>query len=253
MSVRTLVPGVALAMFSSFSHSASVCAAPAEGLAEALALTSGAKTAITEYVMNTGAWPAAGDTSVLGSSAGYSGTWVDHIDLFAGGVVQVTFKESLGSGRLQVRPHSSDPWQQPLTWICESPDIPDIGQVAGCAFTGVAFGPEVAMLAGGLKTSVTEYRLQNATWPVPADPSVIGPPTSYAGTHVARIDLAANGVLDVTLRPSAGSGHVKFTPGASAAGAVMWACTSPDIAGIGSLLLGCSFTSTARIGKNPAH
>ena len=233
--MRTIVLGAALAAVSSGAG-----ATPPAAIAEALASAGGAKTGIAEHAANYGAWPAAADANIVGAPTSYAGTYVARLDLRSSALVEVTLNAATGGGHIRLRPQNPDPWHQPIAWACESPDIADIGQQAGCAYTGVPFGPEVAATAAGPKTAVVEYRMNYEAWPAAADPGIVDAPTSYAGTYVARLDLAANGVLHITLKPSAGGGHVALTP--SAAGwTVTWACTSPDIANIASVLAGCTY------------
>jgi hypothetical protein len=238
--MRTIVLGAVLS-----AVSVQAGATPPAALAEAVAATGGVKTGIAEYALTWGKWPAAADPDVVGAPKSYAGANVARLDLYAGAVVEVTLNAAAGGGHIRVRPANPDPSHQPIAWLCESPDVPDIDRLPGCNRAAMAFGPEVLAIAAGLKTAIAEHRMNYAAWPAAADPQIVESPTRYAGTHVARIDLAAHGVLRVTLQPSAGGGHLVLTPDAPGS-SIVWTCTSPDIVKVASAVDDCTYAPHLR-------
>jgi type IV pilus assembly protein PilA len=53
-------------------------------------------------------------------------------------------------------------------------------------------------LASDLKAGIGEYYAQNGSWPTLANLGISGGATSKAGKYVSQIDIAANGVINIT-------------------------------------------------------
>ncbi|MEJ7136843.1 pilin [Amphibiibacter pelophylacis] len=83
---------------------------------EGLTLASGAKTAVTEYYANNGAWPTANDKA--GLPATIKGKSVDNVQVGADGVITVTFSTKVDDAThnlLTLTPQDKD---GSLQWAC---------------------------------------------------------------------------------------------------------------------------------------
>lgn len=105
-----------------------------------------------------------------------------------------------------------------------------------------ALGAEVVAVSNGPKLAVLEYAQNHGVWPPPGDPSVIAAPETYAGVHVARLDLLGAGVIRVTLKAADGGGSVLLRPRDDLR---IWDCQSADIADVGQQIDGCEGTAPA--------
>lgn len=128
MSMLAIVVGAVLA-----AGKPQVAAVPdAAAIGEALALAAGLKTAVAEYRMTYGKWPAQADPAVVELPGNYAGNYVTSIDLAADGVLRVTFKRSVGGMHVELTP---DERPYGIVWSCTSPDIADIASMSeGCTY-----------------------------------------------------------------------------------------------------------------------
>lgn len=104
---------------------------------EAVGLLSEFRVYVTEFYLNRGIWPIAGDPQIVAAPTSYARTWVTRFDLFAGGVMAVTLNRQAGGGSIWLFPVVSPDPKVPIYWQCRSPDRPSIGQlVPGCTYSG---------------------------------------------------------------------------------------------------------------------
>jgi type IV pilus assembly protein PilA len=83
-------------------------------------------------------------------------------------------------------------------------------------------------LASDLKAGIGEYYAQNGTWPTLAQVGVSGGATSKSGKYVLSVDVAANGVINVTYGLQANTNidmdilSIRAAPNAN--GDLVWVC-----------------------------
>jgi len=95
-------------------------------------------------------------------------------------------------------------------------------------YTKRAHVSEGLTLAGGAKTSITEYYASKGEWPDSAsDAGISG---TITGNAVSSVKVTADtGVITITYNTKADSGKtVKMTP-TNAAGSIKWDCTGGDM------------------------
>ena len=88
-------------------------------IAGGLSLASGAKSAVTEYYQDRGAFPGDNATAGLSAPASIAGKYVTQVAVAAGGVIQVTFgndaNQRISGASLSMTPTNQD---GSVTWAC---------------------------------------------------------------------------------------------------------------------------------------
>lgn len=90
-------------------------------------------------------------------------------------------------------------------------------------------------LASAAKTSVSEYRVSQATWPTSNLQAGVAAAASIASKYVSGVNIAGNGLITVTFTASvdstASGDTVIFTPTIRVAGgaAVDWSCRTGNL------------------------
>ena len=99
-------------------------------VAEGLSLMSGSKTAVAEVAMVTGDFPATNTAAKLAAKGDITGTYVDTVEVGAGGVITAKFKTELmgahakiASKTLTLTPAGLNTGS--ITWACAGTDIAD--------------------------------------------------------------------------------------------------------------------------------
>ena len=81
--------------------------------------------------------------------------------------------------------------------------------------------------ASMFKVAIAEYYMSMGKWPTSSEDAGLGPPASFAGGAVARIDIGAEGVITIALTEAlAAGGRIRLTPQADPQSYVIdWRCS----------------------------
>jgi type IV pilus assembly protein PilA len=85
-------------------------------VSEGLSLASGAKTAVTETVMSSGAFPADNTDAGIAQPQSISGNSVDQVDVGANGVITITYSAANISGQTVIMTPTTQAGG--VTWTC---------------------------------------------------------------------------------------------------------------------------------------
>jgi len=85
--------------------------------------------------------------------------------------------------------------------------------------------------AGAAKASIGDYYISNAAFPTSNAQAGLGVNTSYATNYIQSITVGAAGIVDVAFLAALGGSVadgqiIRFTPTATAAGAIEWICNT---------------------------
>ena len=81
-------------------------------------------------------------------------------------------------------------------------------------------------LAGGAKTSVTEYYSSNNTFPTTNAQAGLANATDIKGNAVTSVGVGASGVITVTFNEKVNRGSTVIMTPTAASGSVKWDCTT---------------------------
>ena len=99
----------------------------ATGLVNALTAAAGIKTAMTEYYMTEGKWPASNKELGMPEPTGFKAAGVRSVGIVPGGAIQMIVDDLGKRAELYLRADANAAGQ--IHWRCESRAIPDIAQI----------------------------------------------------------------------------------------------------------------------------
>jgi hypothetical protein len=103
------------------------------GLANALTAAASIKTAMTEYFLTEGKWPAANEEMGLPAPTSFKSKGVRSVGVVPGGGIQLVVDDLGKRADVRLNAKSNDAGQ--VVWNCESSSIPDIAHlVPGCVY-----------------------------------------------------------------------------------------------------------------------